>query len=300
MIGHPRFCAEELAQLLVGKVDEVMEDHNGNIICHKRGEGKKWMIRTAIGSSGLMVYHIDDKKRAYYNLLGDASFEEMSGAEVAFAQGGKKTVLAKESAAEKSLIDLYIPAEDGGFSIGDVASFLPVRKSVWTEQGFCGARDRLEACALAMLEFLSRCEDCSADLYFVFSAKAYDQFRGAMPAFVQIQPDAVLYVSEQPTTGNNEKLLLMCNSPMCVYNAKKLGEVEKIAERLNIAVEKCVREVKPNPTENDFDPSIQALSHGAQMYELALPVQHKGKEKTISALAVEQMAALLASVVCDA
>ena len=68
--GFEHKVGAHLAELAKPFVDEVMTDAMGNVICHKKGEGKKIMLSAHMDLIGFMVTFIDEKGHLRFEPIG--------------------------------------------------------------------------------------------------------------------------------------------------------------------------------------------------------------------------------------
>lgn len=59
--GDEGQVAQAIEKLAAPFVDEITTDTLGNLICHKKGSGKKIMFAAHMDSIGFIVTHIDEK-----------------------------------------------------------------------------------------------------------------------------------------------------------------------------------------------------------------------------------------------
>ena len=59
--GFESPCAQAIAELAGPYCDEVKIDTLGNVICHKKGPGKRLMMAAHMDVIGLIITHIDKK-----------------------------------------------------------------------------------------------------------------------------------------------------------------------------------------------------------------------------------------------
>ena len=68
--GFEQNVGAYLGELAKPYVDEVYTDALGNVICHKKGEGKKIMLTAHMDLIGFMVTYIDEKGYVRFEPIG--------------------------------------------------------------------------------------------------------------------------------------------------------------------------------------------------------------------------------------
>ena len=85
-----------LADLAKPFVDEVYTDAMGNLICHKKGNGKKVMLCAHMDAIGLMVTSVSDDGAVWFTNVGGLRPVQMIGARVRFENGLQGIVRLRE------------------------------------------------------------------------------------------------------------------------------------------------------------------------------------------------------------
>ncbi len=192
-------CAKLLAQWAAPLCDEVAIDPLGNVICHKKGPGKKLMMVAHMDVIGLLVTHIDEQGFLRFACIGGFTPYRLIGTRVRLESGLCGCVCCDEKAAAKpagqvKAGDLYIDIGAKGreeaqklVQIGDVAMYEgdPVQVNGKVIGPYC---DDLIACA-ALLKAMELVENSENDLYFVFAVQEEVGLRGAQVASYGIEPD---------------------------------------------------------------------------------------------------------------
>lgn len=198
--GFESPCAQAIAELAGPYCDEVKIDTLGNVICHKKGPGKKLMMAAHMDVIGLIITHIDKKGFLRFGALGGFVPYRLIGARMKLENGMGGSVWCDEKAMEEkkleeiSLNDLYLDigaeSEESArklVQVGDVAMYEgePQQVGQMVLSPYC---DDLIACA-ALLSAMSQVEKSENDLYFVFTVQEEVGLRGAATAAYAIDPD---------------------------------------------------------------------------------------------------------------
>lgn len=198
--GFESPCAQAIAELAGPYCDEVKIDTLGNVICHKKGPGKRLMMAAHMDVIGLIITHIDKKGFLRFGALGGFVPYRLIGARMKLENGMGGSVWCDEKAMEEkkleeiSLNDLYLDigaeSEESArklVQVGDVAMYEGEVQQLgqMVLSPYC---DDLIACA-ALLSAMSQVEKSENDLYFVFTVQEEVGLRGAATAAYAIDPD---------------------------------------------------------------------------------------------------------------
>lgn len=194
--------ADQLKKLAKPFVDEIKTDALGNLICRKKGTGKRVMLAAHMDAIGFMVTHIDEKGYVWVDRLGGHRPAQLINCRVRFPGGEQGILRPRETAktlagtyASVELTDLYIDlgaktkAEaERRVSIGDVAVFEGEPHKIGGGNVMGPYADDLIGCVVLLLA-MERMEKNDNDLYFVFTAQEEVGCRGAKAAAGGIAPD---------------------------------------------------------------------------------------------------------------
>lgn len=188
------FITEEIKDY----VDEITTDALGNLIAHKKGNGKRVMFAAHTDEIGLIVTYITEKGFLKVSNLGGVSAKTALHQRVCFTNGTIGVVALDDSEGNDSqelhLSDLYV---DIGAKNEEEASKIV---SVGDSAAFCGAfqvngntvtskaLDDRSGCAV-LIEAIRQIKNHSNDLYFVFTASEELGLRGAKTAAFSVAPD---------------------------------------------------------------------------------------------------------------
>lgn len=190
-----------LAELAAPYADEVMTDALGNVICHKKGEGKRIMLAAHMDLIGFMVTYIDEKGYLRFEPIGGHTPAFLHRTPIRFKNGTKGVVMCEKWAEEskKKLSDVrtanfYIDIGANSYekaasmvSIGDVCVF---DGDTYSQNGMVMTpyADDLVACTV-LLQVMERLKESPYDLYFVFTVQEEVGLRGAGTSAHRIAPE---------------------------------------------------------------------------------------------------------------
>lgn len=177
-------------------VDEIEVDVMGNLIAHKKGNGKRVMISAHMDQIGFMVTDIDDKGFIRFASIGGISPLISVSQQVIFENGTVGAIFNEpvDDLSKLKLENMYI--DIGAFSkeeaekkvsIGDICIYY----SQFSENEnvvFTPYLDDRVGCFVA-IEAIKTIKEPKNDLYFVFSVQEEVGLRGAKTAAYRISPD---------------------------------------------------------------------------------------------------------------
>lgn len=237
-INSPSGNESEIRNFITGEIkkycDEIYSDAMGNLIVHKKGNGKRIMFAAHMDEIGIIATAVDEKGFIRFSSVGGLNLRNLVNLRVRFANGTEGVIGAQEEAfkdkpaLDKLYIDIGADSQkeaEKKISIGDTASFAG---------GFvkCGdkvvskALDNRAGCAVLMAA-LSEIKESVNDLYFVFTTQEEVGLRGAKTAAFDIEPDIAVAVDvtdtgdtpDAPTMavelGKGAAIKVMDRSVMC-------------------------------------------------------------------------------------
>ena len=201
-VWGPSGCETRVAELIKEEVkeyaDEIYTDALGNLICRKKGNGKKVMFASHMDEIGIVVTFIDEKGFLRFADVGGLYLRNLINRRVRF-ENGKIGVIGTEENNEKrqmSTMFIDIGAKDREdaekmVSIGDMAVFegeLPCQNGKIISK----ALDNRIGCYV-LIEAMRKVKS-ENDLYFCFTTQEEVGLRGARTAAFKIEPEYALSV----------------------------------------------------------------------------------------------------------
>jgi tetrahedral aminopeptidase len=204
-------------------VDSVRRDALGNLICEKKGNGKKRLMLAAhMDHIGLIVTHAEKEGFLRVSNVGGINLNNSRTRRVKFFSG-VEGVLCEQALKENeksALTTLYIDigAKDAEealsmVEIGDVAVYAEAAFSVGLYRMASPAMDDRVACAL-LIELLKNLPEKYCDLVAVFTAQEEVGLRGATVSAFSVEPDEGIALD----------VTIAGDIPEWSFNAVKLGE----------------------------------------------------------------------------
>ena len=233
--GNERKVAALISDMLKGKVDEIKTDALGNLICIKKGSGKKIMLAAHMDEIGIIVSYIDKKGFLRFSGVGGINPFIVLGQRVLFENGTVGVIWYEENIdgiknikLEKMYIDIAAKSEADAerlVNIGDMAVF---EAGTILQNGriISKSMDNRIGCAILVQMALNQPETDN-EIYYVFTVQEEVGLRGARTAAYGIMPDMALAV-DVTSTGD---------TPECKPMAINIGDgpAIKIKDRSVIA-----------------------------------------------------------------
>lgn len=200
--GFEQGQAALLKELARPLVDEVYTDTLGNVICHKKGPGKKLMLPAHMDVIGFMITFIDERGFLRFEPLGGHLPAKLIGVTVRLESGVRGSIWPDADAnhnglglTEVDIHDLFIDigaqsreeaerlAPVGSVAVFDAPTVLLDGGRMMTPYA-----DDLSGC-IALLLAMEQVGETPNDLYFVFSVQEEVGCRGAVTAAWRLEPD---------------------------------------------------------------------------------------------------------------
>ncbi len=181
--------------------DEIYTDNLGNLICHKKGNGKKLMLAAHMDEIGFMVNFIDDDGFLRFSTIGGILKYNSINSTVEFTSGekGKISYENKENPSsvgfEKMYIDIGAENKEDAekrVQIGDMASYGGNFALIGNKVMAKSLDDR--AGSWALIRAMQNAKETPNDIYAVFTVQEEVGCRGAKTAAAQINPDIAVAI----------------------------------------------------------------------------------------------------------
>ena len=198
----PSGCEAKVSELIKEEVkayaDEIYTDALGNLICRKKGSGKKIMFASHMDEIGIVVTFIDEKGFLRFADVGGLYLRNLINRRVRFENGTIGVIGTEENNEKRQMSKMFIDIgakdrEDAEkmVSIGDMAVF---EGELICQNGkiISKALDNRVGCYV-LIEALKRVKS-ENDLYFCFTTQEEVGLRGARTAAFKIEPEYALSV----------------------------------------------------------------------------------------------------------
>lgn len=219
--GNEETICDFLIDEIKPYVDEIKKDALGNVIAHKKGNGKKLMLASHVDEIGVVVTFIDDNGFLRFAPVGgvDPIFSLYQSVE--FKNGVKGVVSYEEDIDSvknvkfgKMFIDIGAKNKEEAekkVSIGDFACFCGEFYDMGNRVTSKALDNR--AGVYVLIETAKKIKNTSYDLYFTFTTQEEVGLRGAKTSAYSIEPDIAIAI-DVTDTGD---------TPNCKVMDVKLG-----------------------------------------------------------------------------
>ena len=219
--------------------DEISTDAMGNLIAHKKGNGKRVMLAAHMDEIGIIVTYIDDLGFIRFGAVGGLDVKDLVGRRVRFKDGtigvigSEDEEFSKKADINKLYIDIGISdAKKMPVQIGDRASFV----GDYTENKtsvISKALDNRVGCYI-LISALKKIKKNKNDLYFVFTTQEEVGLRGAKTSAYSVNPEYAIAVDVTDTgdtpsapkmavkMGNGAAIKVMDRSILCDSTVRNL------------------------------------------------------------------------------
>lgn len=231
--GREEAVREAIAAIAGAYIDDITTDALGNLICRKKGSGKKVLFAAHMDSIGVVATYIDEKGFIRFSQVGGLFKGDLINITVRFANGTRGVISYEEKTPFKDLtldnLFIDIGAKDRAqaetmVQVGDFAVFDAPR---FEQNGvLCGPYlDNRIGCVTLLLT-MEQLADAQTDndLHFVFTAQEEVGLRGAGAAAFAVEPDVAIAVDVTDTGDLPER-----KTPMAVDMGK--GPAVKVMDR---------------------------------------------------------------------
>ena len=229
--GREDAVREAIAAIAGEYIDDITTDALGNLICRKKGSGKKVLFAAHMDSIGVVATYIDEKGFIRFSQVGGLFKGDLINIVVRFANGTRGVISYEEKTPFKDLMldNLFIDigAKDRAdaekqVQVGDFAVFEAPR---FEQNGvLCGPYLDNRIGCVTLLRAMEQVGETDNDLYFVFTAQEEVGLRGAGAAAFAVEPDVAIAVDVTDTGDLPER-----KTPMAVDMGK--GPAIKVMDR---------------------------------------------------------------------
>lgn len=307
--GREDAIREQLGSMAAAFCDDITTDALGNLICRKRGSGKKVVAAAHMDSIGVAVTYIDKKGFLRFGAVGGLFRGDLINIQVRFENGTRGVISYEEKTPFKDLSLEHMFIDIGAKDRADAASRVQVGDfAVFEAPSFeqngtiCGPYlDNRIGCAVLLLAMEALPEEVTNDLYFVFTVQEEVGLRGAGPAAFGILPDCAIAVDVTDTgdlpeqkypmdchMGGGAAVKVMDRS--VISTPKVRDALEASAKALNLTVQREIMLLGGTDTA-----ALQRTGAGIAAGAISIPTRYIHSPSEMCAVSdVEAAAAVLA------
>ncbi|MGI6181824.1 MAG: M42 family metallopeptidase [Agathobaculum sp.] len=307
--GREDDVREMIAALAGDYVDDITTDTLGNLICRRKGPGKKILFASHMDSIGVVATYIDENGFVRFSQVGGLFQGDLINIQVRFANGTRGVISYEEKTPLKELTLDHLFIDIGARDRTDAekmvrpGDFAVFEAPCFEQNGIiCGPYlDNRIGCVTLLLtmEQLAQTEP-ENDLYFVFTVQEEVGLRGAGTAAFAIEPDIAVAVDVTDTgdlpeqkvkmavkLGSGPAVKVMDRSVICAPVVRE--ELEKAAEACGISVQREILQFGGTDTA-----ALQRVRSGVLSGAVSIPTRYIHSPSEMCAVRdVEQAAALL-------
>ncbi len=314
--GREDDVREKIAALAGDYVDDITTDTLGNLICRRKGPGKKILFASHMDSIGVVATYIDENGFVRFSQVGGLFKGDLINIQVRFANGTRGVISYargvisyeektpfKELTLDHLFIDIGARDRTDAEKMVQPGDFAVFEAPCFEQNGvICGPYlDNRIGCVTLLLamEQLAQAEP-ENDLYFVFTVQEEVGLRGAGAAAFSIEPDIAVAVDVTDTgdlpeqkvkmavkLGNGPAVKVMDRSVICAPVVRE--GLEKAAEACGISVQREILQFGGTDTA-----ALQRVRSGVLSGAVSIPTRYiHSPSEMCAAVDVEQAATLL-------
>lgn len=249
--GDERIVAEIIKDEIKSYVDEIIIDSLGNLIAHKKGNGKKVMVAAHMDQIGLLITDIDEKGFLRFTNIGGISPYISYGQRVVFKNGRIGIVYAESMddmsklKLENMYIDIGVNSREEAekrIGIGDTCVYI---SQYYEDENnvISGCLDDRIGCYV-LIEALKDLKNVENNIYFVFTTQEEVGLRGAKTSAYRIDPDFGIAVditgsgdtakAKRLAVGLNKGAAIKVKDNSIIVNPKIKDFMVEVAKENNI------------------------------------------------------------------
>lgn len=192
--GRETNAAAVIRNMVAPYVDEISTDALGNLICVKKGEGRRVMLAAHMDHIGFIVTDIDEKGFLRVHNVGGIRVTNSLNRHVVFENGTNGLISNEVKDFENTMPGLFIDIgarsreeAETKVAVGDVAVYAP---DVFDMGDYLSgpAMDNRAGCAV-LIEALKLLREPRCEIYAVFTTQEEVGLRGARAAAYDVNPD---------------------------------------------------------------------------------------------------------------
>lgn len=257
---------EEISAFIKEKISpyatEIYMDALGNLIAHKKGNGKKLMVTAHTDEIGLIVTNVEESGFLRFAPIGGIDAYRLINKRVTFSNNTVGVIsyhgsidIKKDLNFSKMYIDIGAGSREEAekiISVGDVCTF--------SGDFYCDGK-RVVSKALdnrigvyVLMKALMQIKNPAFDLYLVFTSQEEVGIRGAKTSAFSISPDYCIAI-DVTDTGD---------TPECIENPVGLGggPCVKIMDKSIVCSPKMIRAIKKCAHDLNMDIQNEVLTFG--------------------------------------
>lgn len=282
--GRENGVANLIKSKIEKHVDSVETDKVGNLIAHKRGDGKRLLFVASMDSVGFFADYIMPNGDVRVSSIRGLSYDGIKDEEVVSQNGvtGKIVPDSDDDELNYTSVHIDIGAKDrceaeSLVKVTDSFTFEPSLRKLDGTKYVGNPFDNRISC-YALIEAIRKIKKQGYDLYFGFETQREDMHPGSRNIVYRVEPDYVIYLDV--ATGKQTKI-----GEGAAIKVKDKGGAcsEEIIELIEEASER-----KKVPTQYDINDSyssalseLRTIKRGCEVGGISVPCEknHTSSEK---------------------
>ena len=211
--GREDNLADFITKEITPYVEDIYTDALGNLIAHKKGNGKKIMVAAHMDEIGIVVTHIDDNGFLRFSAVGGVYNKDLFARRIKFSNGVIGVIGSEEENKDRKILKMYIDIGAASkeeaqrlINIGDMGVFCG---------DFCENENAVISKALdnragcyVLIKALENLKTDN-DIYFVFTAQEEVGLRVAKTSAYTVAPDYAIAVDVTDTGDTPEGIKMV-------------------------------------------------------------------------------------------
>ena len=293
--GREQAVREKIKNMIAPFCHEITVDKLGNLIAHKKGNGRRVMMAAHMDEIGFLVTMIEDNGQLRVAPVGGISFSAAAFCGVVSEKGVKGAIVPNDSVkpadykSDVFYIDIGAKSKKSAEKKAAIGDFFVLTPKLDRLMGsrVCGRPlDDRVGCAV-LLDIAQRLWDkkTADDIYYVFSVQEEVGCRGAGTAAFAIAPDVALCFDVTATGDTPSAKPMACSlgggAAVKIKDASVICSEEIITALCDIAEKKKIKYQREILLFGGTDTaSMQLAGSGAAVGALSIPTRyiHSGSE----------------------
>lgn len=208
-------------------VDDILIDNLGNLIAHKKGNGKKMLICSNVDDKTLMISYKEGTKLSFCN-LNNLDESTLIGKHVLFDKN-ITGIICKEDK------DIFVTLDDDKKNDEiDVGSLFVIDPKLVTGKNTVSFDiENPSISCYTLVEIIKENIKSEYDLYYAFNVKGNSGFNGTIASTYRVEPDIALDI-DLISAKNDSGVYIMQNDGRCVANDDLVDKLINNAKDNNI------------------------------------------------------------------
>lgn len=194
--GNEGKMSEIIKREIKDYTDEIYTDNLGNLIAHKKGNGKRLMFCANSDSAGFVVTYIEENGFIRFRSIGSINPIVALSNKVVFESGDEGVIFydKRKDLSKLSFDDMYI--DIGAYGRKETEKYVNIGDSAVFCTAFCEKENIVSSAGIdnragcrALVGAIKNAKETNNDIYAVFTSRGNIGSRGAAACSYSIEPD---------------------------------------------------------------------------------------------------------------